>query len=169
MQARLHQEPELLPRQPEKGAGRRAVERDRLREPLARLARERLTLPLAELLLTKLQIVQINEKDIRDICALLLDHPFAGTDDEAINLPRVAEVCAEDWGLWKTVSLSVRKVQDFCDAYDLDATHKLTIVERLNVLQKALDETPKPLKWKMRAAIGEKVQWYELPEEVRRG
>jgi hypothetical protein len=140
------------------------------RLPVAeRLDKESLTIPLAELLLTKLQIVRMNEKDVRDICALLLDHPFGEGDQETINLPRIAQICAEDWGLWKTVSLSLRKVQDFCDAYDLEAAAKLTIIERLDVLRTALENTPKSIKWKMRAAIGERVQWYELPEEVQRG
>jgi hypothetical protein len=134
-----------------------------------RIALEPLTLPLAELLLTKMQIVQMNEKDIRDICALLLDHPFGEGDAETLNLARVSELCAQDWGLWKTVSVTLRKVQEFCDAYDLDVGHKLTLVERLNVLRLALDDAPKPLKWKVRAAVGEKIQWYDLPEEVRRG
>jgi len=134
-----------------------------------RLSLEPLTLPLAELFLTKMQIVQMNEKDIRDICALLLDHPFGEGDDETLNLGRVAGLCAQDWGLWKSVSVSVRKVQDFCDAYDMEVGHKLTIVERLNVLRVAMDEGPKSMKWKVRAAVGERVQWYDLPEEVRRG
>ena len=140
------------------------------RLPIAeRLGTEPLTIPLAELLLTKLQIVRMNEKDVRDICALLLDHPFGEGDGETINLPRIAQICAEDWGLWKTVSLSLHKVQDFCDAYDLEAPAKLTIIERLGVLNTALEQAPKSLKWKMRATIGERVQWYELPEEVQRG
>ena len=140
------------------------------RLPVAeRLDNDALTIPLAELLLTKLQIVHMNEKDVRDICALLLDHPFGEADLETINLPRVTQICAEDWGLWKTVSLSLRKVQDFCDPYDLEAAAKLTIIERLNELRTALEHAPKSLKWKMRAAIGERVQWYDLPEEVQRG
>ena len=134
-----------------------------------RIAVEPLTLPLAELLLTKLQIVQMNEKDIRDICALLLDHPFGDNDDETINLNCVTSICSGDWGLWKTVNLSLVKVQDFCDAYDLDVPTKLTIIDRLNVLELALDDVPKTLRWKVRAAVGEKVQWYDLPEEVKRG
>ena len=84
-------------------------------------------------------------------------------------MPGITRICAEDWGLWKTVTLSLRKVQEFCDAYDLEAAAKLTIIERLNVLRTALEHAPKSLKWKMRAAIGERVQWYDLPEEVRRG
>jgi|SRR5579859_1928935 len=134
-----------------------------------RISVEPLTLPLAELVLTKLQIVQINEKDIRDICALLLDHPFGEGDQETINLKRVAGLCANDWGLWKTVNVNLVKVQDFSDAYDLAAAGKLTIAERLTVLKLALDETPKSLLWKARAAVGEKVKWYDLPEEVKRG
>jgi hypothetical protein len=134
-----------------------------------RIAIERLTLPLAELLLTKLQIVQLNEKDIRDLCALLLDHPFGEGDDETINQRRVSDLCAQDWGLWKTVRDSTAKVQDFCDASDLPTPEKQLIGERLIVLRRALDDTPKSLRWKVRAAVGDKVRWYDLPEEVRRG
>src|SRR5205085_10208390 len=69
------------------------------RLPIAeRLDKERLTIPLAELLLTKLQIVHLNEKDVRDVCALLLDHPLGEADRETINLPRITQLCAEDWG-----------------------------------------------------------------------
>ena len=135
----------------------------------AQLDSDTLTIPLADLLLTKLQIVHMNEKDVRDICALLLDHPFGAAGREVINLPRISRICAEDWGLWKTVTLSLRKVQDFCDTYDLEAAARLTIIERLSELHTALEHAPKSLKWKMRAAIGERVQWYDLPEEVRRG
>ena len=140
------------------------------RLPIAeRLDKEPLTIPLAELLLTKLQIVRMNEKDVRDVCALLLDHPLGETDQETINLPRITQLGAEDWGLWKTMHVNLRKVQELCDTYELEASAKLTVVERLNQLRVALDQAPKSLKWKMRAAIGERVQWYELPEEVQRG
>ncbi|MFL5805153.1 MAG: hypothetical protein ACJ8CR_25855 [Roseiflexaceae bacterium] len=135
----------------------------------ARLDQESLTIPLAELLLTKLQIVHLNEKDLRDICALLLDHPLGEGDQETINLARITQLCAEDWGLWKTTNLSLDKVQDFCDAYDLEAGEKLTIIERVGLLRRALDQAPKSLRWKLRATVGERVQWYELPEEVQRG
>ena len=134
-----------------------------------RIAVEPLTLPLAELLLTKLQIAQMNEKDVRDLCALILDHPFGDGDNEMVNLPYVAKLCADDWGLWKTATLSIQKVRDFCDAFNLEPEEKHTLLERLNVLRQALDDAPKSLQWKARNAIGERVQWYELPEEVKRG
>lgn len=135
-----------------------------------RIALEPLTLPLAELLLTKMQIVQMNEKDIRDLCALLLDHPFGEGDSEMLNLPLIAALCAEDWGLWRTVKGSLQKVRGFCDAYEsLEPGNKVTIVERLGVLDHALDAAPKTLKWRFRSRVGERVQWYDLPEEVKRG
>jgi hypothetical protein len=134
-----------------------------------RISLDPLTVPLAELLLTKLQIVQMNEKDIRDICALLIDHPLGDADSEMINLPRIDQICDEDWGLWKTVTLSLKKVREFLNTYPLEPDVKVTLENRLNQLSQSLDESPKPLKWKMRASIGEKVRWYDLPEEVKRG
>lgn len=134
-----------------------------------RLALEPLTLPLAELLLTKMQIVQMNEKDVRDLCALILDHSFGESDDETFRLSTITDLCARDWGLWKTVKVNAQKVRDFADAYDLEGGQKLTIAQRLDVLNRALDEAPKSLKWKARDRLGERVQWYDLPEEVQRG
>ena len=139
------------------------------RLPLAgRLELEPLTLPLADLLLSKLQIVQINEKDLRDICALLLDHPVGATDGETINARRVAELCAKDWGWWKTVTLSLDKVTSFCKTLDLDPSATQQILGRVEALRSALEKAPKSLGWKARAAVGERVQWYNLPEEVQR-
>ena len=134
-----------------------------------RMALEPLTIPLSELLLTKMQVVKMNEKDVRDVCALIVDHPFGEGDEEMFNLPFIGRLCAEDWGLWKTVMVSAQKVRDFCEAHDLEAGHKLTIIERLTVLREGLDAAPKSFKWKARDRVGERVQWYELPEEVQRG
>ncbi|MGH2592266.1 MAG: hypothetical protein ACRDGG_02000 [Anaerolineae bacterium] len=134
-----------------------------------RIMLEPLTLPLAELLLTKLQVVQMNEKDARDLCALLLDHPLGEGDVETFNLPLIAKWCADDWGLWKTAGLSAQKVRDYCDTHDLEPDQKHIIIERLAALAAALDGAPKSLKWKTRAKIGERMRWYELPEEVKRG
>lgn len=135
----------------------------------ARLRKEPLTLPLAELFLTKMQIVQMNEKDVRDLCALILDHPFGDSDEETLRLSTIVDLCARDWGLWKTLTVNARKVRDFADAYDLEGGQKLTIAQRLDVLTRAMEEAPKSLKWKARDRIGERVQWYDLPEEVQRG
>jgi hypothetical protein len=132
-----------------------------------RIAVEPLTLPLAELLLTKLQIVQINEKDLRDVCALLLDHPVGSTDGETINADRVAELCAKDWGLWRTITFGLDKVTAYSKGA-LDGSDAATIATRVAELRQVIDTAPKSIKWKTRSAVGERVRWYELPEEVER-
>lgn len=134
-----------------------------------RVKLEPLTLPLAELLLTKLQIVQLNDKDVRDIYALLLDHPIGSTDAETINGQRIAQICAVDWGLWKTTTLSLETVRERLDAYDLDPQSRTTIGERVDTLGQMLEAVPKAVRWKTRAVIGTRLQWYTLPEEVQRG
>lgn len=139
------------------------------RLPLAeRLTIDPLTLPLAELLLTKLQIVQINEKDLRDVAALLLDHAVAGDDGETINVVRIAELCSKDWGWWKTITVNLGKLRSFAAAQELGDDAKHTVTTRIDELVAALDAAPKSLRWKTRAAIGERLPWYEVPEEVDR-
>src|SRR5215213_3711666 len=108
-----------------------------------RLALEPVTVPLAELLLTKLQIVELNEKDVRDALALLHDHPVGEEDGNAINGARVAQLCASDWGLWRTFTANLDSLSDHLVRYDLPDRSK--------------------------ARIGDRKRWYELPEEVEGG
>lgn len=134
-----------------------------------RIGMDALTLPLAELLLTKLQIFEMNEKDIRDVCALLLDHPIGENDDETININRIMQLTSDDWGLWKTSMLSIAKVKRYLDTVEMDRAEHDRLRARLGGLQAAMESSPKSMKWKMRDRVGEKMKWYELPEEVRRG
>jgi hypothetical protein len=133
-----------------------------------RLARAPLTLPLADLLLTKLQVVQLNEKDVQDIYALLLDHPLAEDDDaEAINVGRVVEVCADDWGWYRTVSQTLASCRELAPRY-LEGEALRLASDRLAELAERIAAAPKSLRWKLRARVGERVRWYELPEEPNR-
>ena len=139
--------------------------------PLAdRLEIEPLTIPLAELFLSKAQIVELNRKDILDLLTLLLDHKVGPGDDETINADLIARLCAKDWGLYTTVSMTIQKLHTFLDEGDvaLDEEDAKTIKRRLVTLQKAMDEEPKTLAWKMRAKVGTRVRWYEEVEEVQR-
>jgi len=131
-----------------------------------RLDVDPLTLSLADLLVLKLQIVELNEKDAQDVAALLLDHPI--TDDESgINARYLGELAAEDWGIWKTLNLSIDKLVD--DAGRLvDGARRERIAAQLARLRAALEQAPKTRRWKLRAKIGERKRWYELPEEVDR-
>jgi hypothetical protein len=139
--------------------------------PLAdRLDVEPLTIPLAELFLSKAQIVELNRKDILDLLALLLDHEAGTGDEETINVNLIADLCAKDWGLYTTISMTLQKLHEFLDEgnIELDETQAQTIKRRLDAIQKAMDAAPKNLNWKMRARVGTRVRWYEEVEEVQR-
>jgi hypothetical protein len=120
------------------------------------------TVPLAELLLTKLQIVQLNEKDVRDAVALLAEHEITD-DDTGLNAARVSELTAADWGLWRTITKNLDSVAQHLDAYDVDRERVST---RLLELQRRIEAEPKSRGWRVRAKVGERKRWYELPEEV---
>ena len=134
-----------------------------------RLTLEPMTIPLAELLVTKLQIVELNEKDVRDALALFHDHPVEERDGDAINGARVAELCAADWGLWRTFTANLSSLPDYLGRYDLPEGGEQRIAERVERLRERIEEEPKPLKWRMRAKVGDRKRWYELPEEVEGG
>ncbi len=118
--------------------------------------------------MTKLQIVEINEKDVRDIIAILQDHDVANLvapgDKEKVDSNYVAGLCASDWGLDKTITLTLKKIPDFITRYDLTESEKGVVQQRVDHLLEAIQHAPKSLKWKMRAVVGEKKRWYELPE-----
>lgn len=122
------------------------------------------SIPLAELLLTKLQVVQLNEKDVRDALALLHDHEVGESDGELVNSARVAQLCASDWGLWRTITQNLAACRAFADTYDVP--DRPTLDERLDALLGRIEEEPKSRAWRMRAKIGDRKRWYDLPEEV---
>ncbi|HWD68773.1 MAG TPA: hypothetical protein VG293_01190 [Solirubrobacteraceae bacterium] len=126
------------------------------------------TVPLAELLLTKLQIVELNEKDIRDTVLLFHGHDIADHDGDAVNGTRVAELCAGDWGLWRTITRNLEGCESHVDQYALPEDKKSQIKDRLSRLLARIEAEPKSRGWKMRDRIGERKRWYDLPEEVQR-
>ena len=133
-----------------------------------RLERDRPTVPLAELLLSKLQIVKINEKDVVDIILLLLDHELANDDDGAIDAGRVARLCAADWGLWRTTTLNLDKVSALALTYpQLDGPQRERISGQVTGLLARLAAEPKSFGWRARARIGERMQWWTDVDEVR--
>jgi hypothetical protein len=139
------------------------------RIPLAgRLEVDRPTIPLAELLLSKLQIVKLNEKDVVDTILLLLDHELGAGDDDVIDVARVAELCAADWGLWRTLTMNLEKVQALAETYpQLDADQRERGVAATRALKRVIDEVPKPLAWRVRDRIGDRRQWWTDVDEVR--
>jgi hypothetical protein len=127
-----------------------------------RLTVDEETVPLAELLLTKLQIIELNEKDVRDTVALLLEHEVT-IDDAGVNSWHISELCAEDWGLWRTITQNLEALRERVGNYDVDQD---VVVNRVSVLLERIEAVPKSRSWRMRAKVGERKRWYQLPEEV---
>jgi hypothetical protein len=134
-----------------------------------RLLLEPRTLPLAELLLTKLQIVELNAKDRDDIYALLQTHPVGALDGHAVNAARIAGVCARDWGLHRTATLNLTRAGEQLGSVPLDAQAAADIRAGLDALARALEAEPKTRAWRLRARHGERVRWYDEPDEVEAG
>jgi hypothetical protein len=132
-----------------------------------RIAVDHTSIPLAELLLTKLQVIELNEKDVRDTLALVHDHPVGDRDGDELNGTRVAELCAADWGLWRTITQNLGVCRAFADSYDVP--DRALLDERLDDLLERIDRAPKGRGWKLRAKVGDRKRWYELPEEVAGG
>jgi hypothetical protein len=122
------------------------------------------TLPLADLLLTKLQVVSLNAKDLRDLCALLLDHDLGAS---GIDLERILAVTRADWGLEHTIHRTIATLGERIGDFGLEPDASRLVLDRAEAIGAALAAAPKSAKWKMRARIGERARWYEEPEEAR--
>jgi hypothetical protein len=127
------------------------------------------TIDLADLLLTKLQIWEVNEKDLGDVVCLLADHPFADGDSgagAAIDRRRILTLTAADWGLCHTVLRNLASVIDLAERRP-PADPACDPLEAGLALRSAIHDEPKSIGWRARARIGERVRWYETPEDVR--
>ena len=128
------------------------------------------TITLADLSLEKLQIVTLNEKDVRDMLMLFASHPVGDTENETINGKYIASIMSKDWGFYYTSTMNLGKIRKGLERYkDLfTAQDNQNIADRITTLEKMIESAPKSLAWKARAAIGTRVQWYNDVEEVER-
>ncbi|MGN6588576.1 MAG: hypothetical protein ACTHKT_14075 [Solirubrobacterales bacterium] len=130
----------------------------------ARLKVVPLTLSLADLAILKLQVVETNEKDYLDICAIFADHDLT-EDESGVNVTYLADLAASDWGLWRTLNMVAERSERFALGLSGFEVGQL-VADRLRRLRKELDCAPKTRGWKLRSRIGDRKRWYELPEEV---
>jgi len=135
-----------------------------------RLDRLPVTLDVTDLLLTKLQIVELNHKDAQDAVYLFSAYPVTEGDEAGtIGLGRVGAMVADDWGWWRTVTMNLDKIRDIAagdgsSIVPAGAPHDA--VEQIGKVRQAADDVPKSLKWKLRAKVGDRKKWYLEPEEV---
>jgi len=135
-----------------------------------RLGRMPVTLDLADLLLSKLQIVELNEKDAQDVLYLLAAYPVSeGDEPGTIGLGRVRPIIGSDWGWWRTLTLNLDRIIALARGDGralIPEGGKHDAVGQLRAISEAVEAAPKSMRWKARARLGERVRWYELPEET---
>jgi hypothetical protein len=123
------------------------------------------TLAPADILLTKLQIFEVNDKDLVDSIALLLSHPVT-TSGPGIDPGRLAKVTGSDWGWHTTLTDNLAKVAQRLPTAGLTPEQTVLVTGRVGQVNRALADAPKTLRWRARAKVGRRVPWYDLPEEV---
>ena len=126
------------------------------------------TIPLTDLFLSKAQVVQLNRKDALDIISLLLNNEVGDEKSGSIDLQRITFLCGNDWGLYKTTSMNIERVEELLTDKDINISleERELIIGRIRKIQKAFDEMPKSVAWKMRDKVGTRVRWYQEVEEV---
>jgi hypothetical protein len=150
-----------------------------------RLARHPVTIPIEELLLQKLQIVQMTTTDMIDAGVLLATHEVSDTDDsrtpvsladtpvgepgqapeqETIDAGHIARLLARDWGFHHTATRNLQRVREQLaptGAADVGAERNLRAQDRVRRLLTAIETEPKTLAWRMRDKVGERKQWWQ--------
>jgi len=133
-----------------------------------RLGRMPYTLDPLDLLLTKLQIVELNEKDVDDCLQLLVTFPVSESDEPGtIGLRPFRSLVGEDWGWWRTVTQNLERIRSVAAAEPRPAIAggELDPIAQIEALERAAEDAPKSRRWRLRSRVGERVRWYELPEE----
>jgi hypothetical protein len=116
---------------------------------------------LADLMLQKLQIVQINDKDLKDAMLLLLAAPINDHDEKAINIKYVAKLFSDDWGFYYTATNNLKKIKEaMAGVKALDDNQRAVIADKVDYCLKFIEDTPKSGKWKGRAKTGTSKPWY---------
>jgi hypothetical protein len=123
------------------------------------------TITPTDLLLEKMQIVEINPKDIKDSLVLLLEHPLDAASRDAIDAGYVAGLLAADWGFYFTVTTNLERLGRHLGDGALSAAQAQTIEERIGALRQAVEDEPKTGKWKLRARVGSRKKWYQEVQE----
>ncbi len=122
--------------------------------------------PLADLVLSKLQIHEITTNDLIDLTVLFGEHALARSDRAAIDLDRILDVLCDDWGFWYTADLNLAALHAWVQRPGMDAEVCARVQSRIEALRTALAEAPKSRRWRLRTKIGVRKRWYEPVEQV---
>jgi hypothetical protein len=133
-----------------------------------RIERMPTTLDVADLLLSKLQIAELTEKDVQDSIYLLAAFPVKDGDEPGtIGLDRIGGVVADDWGWWRTVTGSLEHIADLASdshSHLVPSGGTQNVGEQLERLRRHVEDVPKGRRWRLRSRLGERVRWYRMPD-----
>jgi hypothetical protein len=139
-----------------------------------RPGRHNITVALEDLLLAKLQIVNLTPTDVVDLTVLLTSHSVTTSDtgEEAIDAAYVAKYLAADWGFHHTAVRNLVRLRDALDEGDVPEvvaggpdSPAGTVRARVGILEQAIEAAPKSMAWRVRGRLGERVQWWEDVDE----
>ena len=126
----------------------------------SRLWLDDLTIPITDLLLTKLQMTKLEAKDTSDVVAILEDHELGHSDDrETINLDYLGNLCSRDWDLYRSIIDNVDRIK-LVGQGTPGITWSDNLTQKLETIRGSLMTTRKGLKWNARSIIGDRVKWY---------
>ncbi len=121
----------------------------------------------ADALVAKLQIGRINQKDIHDVIALVKDMSLRDDgDDAAIDTSRMADLCSSDWGLYHDVTANLDQVASLAGDFGLSEVEVARVRRRVAAIKAAIEDENKPMSWRLRAAVGQRVAWRREIEET---
>jgi hypothetical protein len=126
-----------------------------------RLSLDYPTITPTDLLLEKLQIVEINPKDIKDSIVLLLEHELDAGREDMIDAGYVAGLLSSDWGFYYTVTQNLGRLRRELAGTTLTPDQAEIVRARIDDVDRRIEETPKSRKWKLRARIGTRAKWYQ--------
>jgi len=127
-----------------------------------RLELDNPTVPLAELLLQKMQIVQLSEKDVIDTMIMFLEHDMGDGDENTINIEYIASLMSKDWGFYYTMTTNLNKVKNLVGEFPaLSEQQRQIVVGKADQILASLEAAPKSRSWKLRARIGPSKKWYK--------
>ena len=134
-----------------------------------RLELDPLTISLVDMLLEKMQIVHLEEKDMVDTTMLLREHDVGKAGPEIIDADYLAKLLSDDWGFYYTCTTNLKKVRDKLETYqELSQDDREDVKKKIEKLLKIIEDQPKSMRWRLRARVGPSKKWYREVEEVRR-
>lgn len=131
-----------------------------------RLTIEDYTISISDILITKLQIYTMNEKDLRDILTIVKDVSLGEEDKSGmINKRYISKLCSRDWGLYTDIISNIDKCLNLMHHYNLSLEEVEQIQNKLKTIKEMIENESKTRRWKLRAKIGKKKAWHRVVEE----